>query len=68
VAGLGGAAAPGGSAAPSGSAAPRGSAGPGDAPGPGPSLLWCIRLIQHDRDKFSRLGASACISTRCELA
>jgi hypothetical protein len=35
-------------------------------PGPGPLLLWFSRLIQHDRDKFSCLGAGARILTRCE--
>jgi hypothetical protein len=29
-------------------------------------LLWCSHLIQHDRDKFSRLGAGAWILTQCE--
>jgi hypothetical protein len=27
--------------------------------GPGVSLLWCVCLIQHDRDEFGLLGASA---------
>jgi hypothetical protein len=35
-------------------------------PGFGPLLLWCSPLIQHDRDKFSFLGAGAWILARCE--
>jgi hypothetical protein len=35
-------------------------------PGFGPLLLWCSRLIQHVRDKFSRLVAGTWILTRCE--
>jgi hypothetical protein len=56
-----------------GAAAPRDSAGPSAVepalpPGLGPLLLWCSRLIRHDHDKFSRLGAGAWILTRCEPA
>jgi hypothetical protein len=60
VADLGGAAAPGGSTGPGGAA--------GLPPGSCVARLWCVCLVQHDRDEFGLLGVNAQDFTWCELA